>query len=71
MKRGLEAVEESAFSILTTIAEKYKGILHFNSMTRTVDLLEISSVLAPKFDLRVSKDLKNVDVTYDTSDMLS
>lgn len=71
MKRGLEAVEESAFSILTTIAEKYKGILHFNSMTRTVDLLEISSVLATKFDLRVSKDLKNVDVTYDTSDMIT
>ena len=71
MKRGLESVEESSFSILTTIAEKFKGILHFNSMTRTVDLLKISTDYAPKFDLRVSKDLKNVSITYDTSDMIT
>ena len=39
MKRGLEAVEQSPFSVLLTIAEKFDGILKFNSKTMTIDML--------------------------------
>jgi len=69
--RGLEAVEESAFSILVTIAEKYNGMLRFNSSSMTVDLLAIRKDDAPKFDLRISKDLKNISIKYDTSEMIT
>lgn len=70
-KRGLESVEDSVFSILTTIAEKYNGILRFNSSDNTVDLLKMDSQSPPKFDLSISKDLKNLKITYDTSEMIT
>lgn len=70
-KRGLEAVEESVFSILVTIAEKYNGLLRFNSKTKTIDMLRIDGDKPPKFDLRISKDLKQVNIQYDTSEMIT
>lgn len=68
-KRGLEAMEQSPFSILLTIAEKYDGILKFNSQTMTVDLLERQPTDHPKIDLRASKNLKSIEISYDTSEM--
>ena len=67
--RGLEALEQSPFSILLTIAEKFDGILKFNSQTMTVDMLERQSTTRPTLDLRVSKNLKNFSIKYDTSEM--
>ena len=67
--RGLEALEQSPFSILLTIAEKYDGILKFNSQTMTVDMLERQPTDRPVLDLRVSKNLKNFSISYDTSEM--
>lgn len=67
--RGLEALEQSPFSILLTIAEKFDGILKFNSQTMTVDMLERQSTSRPILDLRVSKNLKNFSIKYDTSEM--
>lgn len=67
--RGLEALEQSPFSILLTIAEKFDGILKFNSQTMTVDMLERQSTSRPTLDLRVSKNLKNFSIKYDTSEM--
>ena len=67
--RGLEALEQSPFSILLTIAEKYDGILKFNSKTMTVDMLERQPTDRPVLDLRVSKNLKNFSISYDTSEM--
>lgn len=69
LQRGLEAVEQSPFSILLTIADKFDGILKFNSMDMTVDMLEREPIDRPELDLRVSKNLKSFDITYDTSEM--
>ena len=69
--RGLEETEESVFTILTSIAETFDGILRFNSVTKTVDLLKMADENMSKFDLRVSKDLKNVSVTYDTTELVT
>lgn len=68
-KRGLEALEQSPFSILLTIAEKFEGILKFNSMDMTVDMLERQPTDRPVLDLRVSKNLKSFNISYDTSEM--
>lgn len=68
-KRGLEAVEQSPFSVLLTIADKYDGILKFNSQTMTIDMLKTKTTEHPVFDLRVSKNLKNFKIEYDTSEM--
>ncbi|MDD4433377.1 MAG: phage tail protein [Parabacteroides sp.] len=70
-KRGMEAVEDSRFSILLSIAEMYSGMLVFHSQTMTVDMLKVEAGDNPKFDLRVSKDLKNMSVSYDTSEMIT
>ena len=70
-KRGLEAVEQSPFSILLTIADKYDGILKFNSQTMTIDMLKAQDTNHPTFDLRVSKNLKNFNIEYDTSEMVT
>lgn len=67
--RGLEAMEQSPFSILLTIAEKYNGMLHFNSKSMTVDLLELGETTRPTIDIRGSKNLKSVSISYDTSEM--
>lgn len=67
--RGLEALEQSPFSILLTIAEKYNGILKFNSVDMTVDMLERQPTDRPLLDLRVSKNLKSFNISYDTSEM--
>lgn len=67
--RGLEVMEQSPFSVLLTIAEKYDGILKFNSKTMKVDMLERQSTTRPTIDLRVSKNLKSVEINYDTSEM--
>lgn len=67
--RGLEALEQSPFSILLTIAEKFDGILKFNSKTMTVDMLERQPTDRPVLDLRISKNLKNFQISYDTSEM--
>ena len=69
--RGLEATEESVFTILTTIAEKYDGILKFNSVDKTVDMLKMADEDASKFDIRISKDLKDVKITYDTTELIT
>ena len=69
--RGLEAVEQSPFSILLTIADKYDGILKFNSQTMTIDMLKAQDTNHPTFDLRVSKNLKNFNIEYDTSEMVT
>lgn len=69
VKRGLEAMEQSPFSILLTIAEKYSGMLHFNSKSMTVDLLELQDTTRPTIDIRGSKNLKSVNISYDTSNM--
>lgn len=68
-KRGLEVMEQSPFSVLLTIAEKYDGILKFNSQTMTVDMLERQGSDRPTIDLRVSKNLKSVEINYDTTEM--
>lgn len=67
--RGLEVMEQSPFSILLTIAEKYDGILKFNSKTMTVDMLERQNSDHPTMDLRVSKNLKSFEISYDTTEM--
>lgn len=67
--RGLEVMEQSPFSILLTIAEKYNGILKFNSQSMTVDMLEAQTTEHPTIDLRVSKNLKNFEISYDTTEM--
>lgn len=70
-KRGLEANETSPFNVLITIAEKYDGILKFNSSTMTVDLEPRNSTQYPVMDFRVSKNLKGITVTYDTSEIVT
>ena len=67
--RGLEAFEQSPFSILLNVAEKYDGILKFNSKTMTVDMLERKPTERPILDLRVSKNLKSFNISYDTTEM--
>lgn len=68
-KRGLEAFEESSFSILLTIAEKYNAIMIFDSVNMQVNVKPVSSTTRPNIDLRVSKNLKSVEISYDTSEM--
>ena len=71
VKRGLEVMEQSPFSVLLTIAEKYGGILKFNSQTMTVDMLTAQDSSRPTLDLRVSKNLKSFEISYDTSEMFT
>lgn len=71
MKRGLEAVEDSRFSVLLTIAEKFQGMLKFDTVNKTVDLLKIDKTADAKLNLKISKDLKNVQITYNTSEMIT
>lgn len=69
MKRGLEAIEQSSFSILLTIAEKYDAIMVFDSVNMKVNVLPVTDTDRPDIDLRVSKNLKSVEISYDTSEM--
>lgn len=70
-RRGLEQSEQSSFSHLTTIAEKYDGILKFNSKNKTVDLIPRADEAKPDFELSVHKNLKNVEIEYNTNDMIT
>lgn len=67
--RGLEANEQSPFSIILSIVEKYDGIAIFDSKTMKVNVIPSKSIDYPALDLRVSKNLKEVDITYDTSEL--
>lgn len=69
--RGLETTEESCFSVLLTIAEKYEGVLQFNSQDMTVDMFPAKEQSVPKFNLRFSKNLKGIEVSYDTSELIT
>lgn len=69
--RGMESVEDTPFNILLNIAEKYEGILRFNSVPRTVDLLNMEESNNPVLDLRLSKNLTSVEIEYDTSEMIT
>lgn len=70
--RGLEATETSPFSVLVTIAEKFDGVLIFHSKTKTIDLVPAyTDSQRSVFDLSVNKNLQNVEITYDTSDMVT
>lgn len=69
LKRGLEATEQSSYSILLSIAEKFNGFLHFNSVTNKVDMLTLESQTLPRMNISSSKNLKSISITYDTSEM--
>ena len=69
--RGLEANESSPFSILLTIAEKYSGVLVFDSETMEVNMYPAEDQDHPKLDLQVSKNLKEINIKYDTSEMVT
>lgn len=69
--RGLEAGEQSPFSFIMSIMEKYDAIPIFNSQTMTVDVIPQTKQEHPTLDLRVSKNLKEVNITYDTSEMVT
>lgn len=70
-KRGLEHTEQSSFSHLTAIAEKYDGILKFNSKNKTVDLVPRADEAKPDFELSIHKNLKNIEIEYNTNDMIT
>ena len=67
--RGLESSEESSFSTLLTIAEKFEGALQFNSQDMTVDLYPATASETPVLNLRFSRNMKGLEVTYDTSEL--
>lgn len=69
--RGLEANESSPFSILLTIAEKYSGVLVFDSEKMEVNMYPAESQDHPKLDLQVSKNLKEISIKYDTTEMVT
>ena len=69
IKRGLENSEQSSFATLTTIADKFNGMLVFHSQTKKVDMIPINTDAVPKHHLRVRRNLKSIEVTYDTSEM--
>ena len=69
--RGLEAGEQSPFSFIMSIMEKYNAIPIFNSQTMTVDVIPQTEQDHPTLDLRVSKNLKEVNITYDTTEMVT
>lgn len=67
--RGLEANEQSPFSIILSIVEKWDAIAIFDSKTMKVNVIPSKSTNHPSLDLRVSKNLKEVNITYDTSEI--
>ena len=67
--RGLEANEQSPFSIILTIVEKWDAIAIFDSKTMKVNVIPSKSTEHPSLDLRVSKNLQEVTVKYDTSEI--
>ena len=67
----METSEESSFATLTAIAEKFNGMLLFHSQTKTVDMIPIDTDAVPKHHLRIRKNLKSVEVSYDTSEMVT
>ena len=69
--RGLESVEDSIFNVLLNIAEKYDGLLRFNSSTKKVDLLKMETSGSAVLDLKLSNNLKGVTIDYDTSEMVT
>ena len=71
IKRGLENSEQSSFATLAAIADKFNGMLVFHSKTKTVDMVPINTDAVPKHHLRVRKNLKSIEVTYDTSEMVT
>lgn len=72
VKRGLESSEQSAFANILNIAEKFNGFPIFHSDTLTVDILAKSSdESTPILDLSTAKDLKSINITYDTSEMIT
>lgn len=71
VKRGLEANEQSPFTILLAVAEKYEAYVVFNSKTMTVDMHPITNTSKPIMDLRVSKNLKSIEVDYDTTELVT
>lgn len=70
-KRGLESVEDSIFNILLNIAEKYDGLLKFNSKTKTIDLVKANNSESPALELSLSKNLKGLTINYDTSELVT
>lgn len=69
--RGLEANDESPFSILLQIADKFNAYPRFNSQNLTVDMLPLVKTDIPSIDFRINKNLKSFEVTYDTSSMIT
>lgn len=67
--RGLEANEQSPFSIILTIVEKWDAIAIFDSKTMKVNVIPSKNTEHPSLDLRVSKNLQEVTITYDTSEI--
>lgn len=71
VKRGLDISEQSSFSILCAIADKYDGMLQFRSKERKVDLLRLDSNTKPKLNITLRKNLKGLKVKYDSSEMVT
>lgn len=71
VKRGMESVEDSIFNILLNIAEKYDGLLRFNSKTKTVDIIKANLAESTALELSLSKNLKGITIDYDTSELVT
>lgn len=69
--RGMDVSEQSSFSILCTIADMFDGMLKFRSKERKVDLLKLDTSLKPKLFLTLRKNIKGLQISYDSSEMVT
>lgn len=67
--RSLEVKEQSAFTTLVKVAELFYATLNFNSVTKTVDISDIP--INRNIQIRVGKNLKSVNVSYDTTELIT
>ena len=69
--RGLDVSEQSSFAILCSIADKYNCMLKFRSKEKKVDLLHLDDTIKPKLHLTLRKNLKGLNIKYDSSEMIT
>lgn len=67
--RALESSEQSIFTNLVSIADKFNGVLQFNSIAKTVDLLDVRT--DREIQIRKGKNLTNVNFAYDYSELIT
>lgn len=69
--RGLDGGQDSPFSLLVKIADRYNAYLTFDSITMTVNLHYINTADEYVLDMRVTRNINNFSISYNTNEIVT